>query len=114
MGARYLTPTEFAYIKELLKKYRHDVKKVSEIHLRSRGFIAAIDNAVTFEEYKNPNKGNSEPCPEKKEAPEKSEAKSTNRQYDGAILSEMARLRKAIENLTVVIESKPRKKGLFG
>jgi hypothetical protein len=111
MGARYITPTEFAYIKELLGKYKHDSKKVSEMTQRSRGTICQIDNSVTFEAYSNPN---SEPDV-KKEAPEKSEAKkSTLHQYDGAILSEMARLRKAIEKLTETIESKPTKRGLFG
>lgn len=115
MGARYITPTEFAYIKELLEKNKHDVKKVAELHPRSRGTISAIDNAVTFQAYLTPSATPVEPEPVKEETPGKAEGKkSSPHHYDGAILSEMARLRKAIEKLTEVIESRPAKKGLFG
>lgn len=114
MGARYITPIEFAYIKELLAKFKHDTKKVSEITQRSRGTVSLIDSSVTFDDYSNPGKA-VEAKPEEKETPGKAEGKkSTLHQYDGAILSEMARLRKAIEKLTETIESRPVKKGLFG
>ena len=91
MGYRFLTASEFDYIKDLLKRNRRDVNEVAKLHPRSTETIERIRDSKNFAEYKG---GNVKTPTKKVEV-----KKTTNRQYDGAILAEMKRLRTSIDNL---------------
>ena len=96
-----MTPVEFKYIKQLIEKNR-SLKKVARIANRSYSIVGYIDKARNFQHYvqirpggkKNKKQENlysiAKPTPVKKQTP---------KDYSGALLAEMKRLRLSIDSL---------------
>ena len=109
MAYRRITETEFNYIKELIAKYKNQ-SKVSRISGRSTSAIRYIRMADSFDEYVKirPGKNQAKGVVQEKLIKVKEEKKSLRKtksprekrvkNYSGALLKEMYRLRKEINS----------------
>lgn len=108
MGYRNLTPKEFSYIRELIKKYpksRGGLKKVAELSGRSMATLGYVKNSETWGEYlENRPGGLKKPKTSTRGKVEAKAKRKEPKNYDGAILAETSRLRKSIDKLTSLLE----------
>ena len=100
MAFRRVTEAEFDYIKELIKKYRGNLKKVAGLVGRSYSLMTYVVKADTFKEYCQIRPGGKKYKAEKKEKTRKSENKRVHYKYQlskdsEAILTELQNVRKA-------------------
>jgi len=101
MGARYITPTEFAYIKALANRKNLSSKKIVELTSRSLETVNRIKDAATFKDYKANKKTVKTPAPVQTQMgiddpkPVNGEAKP-KKDYSGALLGQIHRLTQAI------------------
>lgn len=111
MGYRYITQTEYDFIRELIKKNKGDITKVKVICGRSYSSLQYIKASSSFKNYikirpgkhqdrkaiESRKNGHAKPVQMKLAPARDTEANKPTKDYSGAILAEMARLRHSID-----------------